>query len=131
MTKHYDIVERNEFPFIAAIFSYTWQMNEKVDDFVTQRIKLKMHLQNPDVSGNEIKKIARSWIKQLSAVLNEAASRNILERTIKLVDTASSWQIVGKALDEIEVDGIINEPVITSYRSLVSQEDLEEVEILM
>lgn len=63
MIKCHEIAEQNRFLLILAIISYVGQIHRKFDAFVT------MQLQDSDVSEGDIKMVARSRFKQLSAVM--------------------------------------------------------------
>ena len=128
MTKYHNIAEEHGFLFIPAIFSYAGQVHEKFYDFISQQIKLKMQFQDPEVPFKEIKKVITFWVRQLSAIMNKVASRNILRGANKLVDMANSAQRVGRALDEINDDGcFITQPATIPIGTSGYQNDLAEV----
>ena len=87
-----------------------------------------MQFQDPEVPFKEIKKVTTFWVRQLSAIMNKVASRNILRGANKLVDTANSAQRVGRALDEIHDDVCsIIQPATPPIGTPGHQNDLAEV----
>ena len=81
------------------------------------------------VYSRKSKKVTTFWIRQLSAMMNKVASRNILRGANKLVDTANSAQRVGRALDEINDDDccIIQPATSSPVGTPGHQNDLVEV----
>ena len=87
-----------------------------------------MQFQDPEVPFKEIKKVTTFWVRQLSAIMNKVASRDILRGANKLVDTANSAQRVGRALYEINDDDcFITQPATIPIGTSGHQNDLAEV----
>merc|ERR1712159_678529 len=72
MAKYAQVAQDNGYNFIPAIFSHTGQIHQKVMDLMSDQIKNKLELDDPEVqsSNSKIKGMLNLWVKQLSCVIN-------------------------------------------------------------
>ena len=59
---------------------------------MSDQIKYKLELDDPQVQSSKIKGMRNLWLKQLSCVINRTASRNIIAGMSALVDDLTSTQ---------------------------------------
>ena len=90
MAKYAQVAQDNGYIFIPAIFSHTGQIHKDVMDLMSDQIKHKLQLDDPQVQSSKIKGMLNLWVKQLSCVINRTAARNIIAGKAALVDAVNA-----------------------------------------
>ena len=88
--KYTQVAQDNGYRFIPAIFSHTGQIHKDVMDLMSDQIKHKLQLDDPQVQSSKVKGMLNLWVKQLSCVINRTAARNIIAGKAALVDAVNA-----------------------------------------
>jgi len=92
ITEYHRVVDENGFQFVPTLFFHTGQLLESIKQLIKEQIRHELIFFEGEAKQSEVKSIMNWWLRCISMVITETASKNIAFKAAKMSETAFETQ---------------------------------------